>query len=77
LHFNHPDTIGAGLISIQSPFGRLAPGRLFVINFNYSFSIGQQLRAGRYKISHLQQYLPVVSNVTATDSMFYNIHSEQ
>ena len=28
--------------------------------FNFSFSIGHLYRAGRYKISHLQQYLPVV-----------------
>jgi hypothetical protein len=35
---------------------------LFVVNFNFIFSIGQRFRAGRYKISHLQQYLPVVGN---------------
>jgi len=34
----------------------------FVVNFNFIFSIGQRFRAGRYKISHLQQYLPVVGN---------------
>lgn len=33
---------------------------LFVVNFNFIFSNGQQFRAGRYKISHLQQYLSVV-----------------
>jgi ABC-type uncharacterized transport system permease subunit len=36
---------------------------LFVVNFNFIFSIGQRFRAGRYKISHLQQYLPVVRHL--------------
>jgi hypothetical protein len=31
----------------------------FVVNFNFIFSIGQRLQARRYKMSHLQQYLPV------------------
>jgi hypothetical protein len=35
---------------------------LFVVNFNFIFSIGQGFRAGHYKISHLQQYLPVGGN---------------
>ena len=33
---------------------------LFVVNFNVIFPIGKRFRAGRYKISHLQQYLSVV-----------------
>jgi hypothetical protein len=37
--------------------GRNAAG-LLLVNFNFIFSIGQRFRAGRYKISHLQQYLP-------------------
>ena len=36
---------------------------LFVVNFNFIFSIGQWFRAGRYKISHLQQYLSVRQNL--------------
>jgi len=37
---------------------------LFVVNFNFIFSIGQRFRAGRYKISHLQQYLSVSGKLT-------------
>jgi hypothetical protein len=40
--------------------GRRVSIWLFVVNFNFIFSIGQQFRAGHYKISHLQQALPVV-----------------
>ena len=39
---------------------------LFVVNFNFIFSIGQRFRAGRYKISHLQQYLFVIGYGGAT-----------
>ena len=48
--------IGAGRITIW----------LFVVNFNFIFSIGQRFRAGRYKISHLQQYLPVRRKLVLT-----------
>jgi len=33
---------------------------LFVVNFNFIFSIRHRFWAGRYKIYHLQQYLPVM-----------------
>jgi hypothetical protein len=35
--------------------GRRISVWLFVVNFNFIFSIGQQLRAERYTIFHLQQ----------------------
>jgi hypothetical protein len=41
-------------------FGQTNFHLAFVVNFNFIFSIGQRFRAGRYKISHLQQYLSVV-----------------
>ena len=34
----------------------------FVVNLKFIFSIGQRFRTGRYKISHLQQYLIVGCN---------------
>ena len=46
--------------------GRRISVWLFVVNFNFIFSIGQRFRAGHYKISHLQQYLPVVGNFNHT-----------
>ena len=45
--------------SLYFSSGRRISIWLFVVNFNFIFSIGQRFRAGRYKISHLQQYLSV------------------
>jgi len=45
--------------SLYSSSGRRVSIWLFVVTFNFIFSIEQRFRAGRYKISHLQQYLPV------------------
>jgi hypothetical protein len=42
--------------------GRRVSIWLFVVNLNFIFSMGQRLQAGRYKISHLQQYLLVGGN---------------
>lgn len=44
---------------------------LFVVNFNYIFSIGQRFRSGRYKISHLAA-IPV--RCTSTYATLPNIH---
>jgi hypothetical protein len=43
-------------------FGQTSSIWLFVVNFNFIFSIGQRFWAERYKISYLQQYLPVLRN---------------
>ena len=53
-------TLKLGLFaSLYFGSGRRVSIWFFVVNFNFIFSFGQQFRAGRNKISHLQQYLPV------------------
>ena len=56
----HIETSAVCIAVLQ--FGQTGFNLAFVANFNFIFSIGQQFRAGRYKIPHLQQYLPVVSH---------------
>jgi hypothetical protein len=43
----------------QQQFGLDVNNLALVLIFNFGFSIKLQFRAGRYKISHLQQYLIV------------------
>ena len=45
---------------------------LFVVNFNFIFSIWQRFRAGRYKISHLQQYLSVMRHPIGNTLLIQN-----
>jgi hypothetical protein len=40
------------LFAISSSSGSTFNVQLFVVNFNFSFSNGQQFRAGHYKIQH-------------------------
>ncbi len=47
--------------AISSSPGSTFNVQLFVVNFNFSFSIGLRFRAGHYKIPAQQQALAVVS----------------
>jgi hypothetical protein len=47
------------LFAIRSSPGSTFNVQLFVVNFNFSFSIGLRFQAGRYKIPAQQQALPV------------------
>jgi hypothetical protein len=48
-----------GQFAISSGFGGRISIWLLVFILYFYFFIGQQFRAGHYKISNLQQYLPV------------------